>query len=285
VNVNLFIVGTPKSGTTSLYNALEGCEEIALPLVKEPNYFTRLEIKSEIENGTSDAMIISKIQKKHIGLIEEEKIYLKNYERNCKYSCDFSTSYSRYHEKAAKRIYNYNPSAKIIIMVREPLGRIISHYRMDKRIGYTNKDLNSLLESEIHKIGNTTYLRDTDYQRIINSYKKYFNDILLISFEDRIATNNNLLKIELERFLDTGLDGFTLKKENEATEARFEKINYLISMLGVKKFIRKYGGQRLKSIIRKLFYKKNAGKLNYRFSKEVKDKIDNLRNQYLEVIK
>ena len=81
------------------------------------------------------------------------------------------------------------------------------------------------------------------------------------------------------------MDGFTLKKENEATEARFEKVNYLFSMLGIKKFIRKYGGQRLKSIIRKLFYKKNTGKLNYRFSKEVKDKIDNLRNQYLEVIK
>lgn len=285
MKVNLFVVGTPKAGTTSLYGALENCDEVGLPLVKEPNYFTRSELKSEIENGTSDATIISKIQKKHIGLIEEEKIYLKNYKKFCKYNCDFSTSYSRYHEQAAKRIYDYNPSAKIIIMMREPLGRIISHYKMDKRIGYINNDLNSILENEINCIGNTTYLKDTDYKLILESYYKYFDDILLISFEERIVTNNDLLKLELENFLSVKLDGFKLKKENEANEARFEYINYFLSRLGIKKIIRNYSSHRIKSIIRKLFYRKNIGTNNFIFSQEVTERIDNLRNQYLEIIK
>ena len=38
---NLFIIGAPKSGTTSLYEYLKGHPEIFMSVVKEPCYFSR----------------------------------------------------------------------------------------------------------------------------------------------------------------------------------------------------------------------------------------------------
>ena len=35
----------------------------------------------------------------------------------------------------AKRIYDYNSKAKIIIMLRHPIDRAFSHFLMDKRLG------------------------------------------------------------------------------------------------------------------------------------------------------
>lgn len=284
MKINLFVVGTPKSGTTSLYNAFENCEEVSLPMIKEPNYFTREEIKSEIKNGISDAAVIKKIQRKHIGLIETKELYLSNYEKKSVYNCDFSTSYSRYHEKTALRIHDYNPQAKIIIMIREPLGRIISHYNMDKRIGYIKKDLNTTLENELKGIGKTNYFKDSDYKNIVKTYKRYFNDVLIISFEERIVCNHQILRKELEDFLNVSLVNFNITKENEANEARFANLNYILSRMGVKKIIRDYGSKRLKYILKSKFYKK-IKRIDYDLSEHVYERLENLKNEYLEFIK
>ena len=44
MQVNFFIVGAPKSGTTSLYNYLNQHHSISMSSIKEPNYFSSSEI-------------------------------------------------------------------------------------------------------------------------------------------------------------------------------------------------------------------------------------------------
>ena len=47
MKVDFFIVGAPKAGTTSLYNYLNQHKDIVMSSVKEPNYFSKEELKSQ----------------------------------------------------------------------------------------------------------------------------------------------------------------------------------------------------------------------------------------------
>ena len=43
---NFFIVGTPKSGTTSLFHYLQEHPEVFIPSLKEPHFFSSPEVKN-----------------------------------------------------------------------------------------------------------------------------------------------------------------------------------------------------------------------------------------------
>ena len=47
MKVDFFIVGAPKSGTTSLYNYLSQHHSITMSSVKEPNYFSAKDIADQ----------------------------------------------------------------------------------------------------------------------------------------------------------------------------------------------------------------------------------------------
>ena len=44
---NFFIVGTPKAGTTSLYEYLRTISKIYMSPIKEPNYFNYVEVPND----------------------------------------------------------------------------------------------------------------------------------------------------------------------------------------------------------------------------------------------
>jgi hypothetical protein len=99
-NPNLFIVGAPKSGTTFLYHYLKQHPEIYFPDFKEPHFFGSDLIR---RNGAYNLSLneyqnLFKTDKKIIG--EASTFYL-------------------FSKDAAEEIYNFNPKAKIIIMLRD----------------------------------------------------------------------------------------------------------------------------------------------------------------------
>ena len=96
---NLFIVGAPKCGTTFLYHYLKQHPEIYFPDFKEPHFFGSDLIR---KNGAYDLSLnnyksLFNSDKKIIGEASTFYIFSKN---------------------AAKEIYDFNPDAKIIIMLR-----------------------------------------------------------------------------------------------------------------------------------------------------------------------
>ena len=99
-NPNLFIVGAPKSGTTFLYYYLKQHPDIYFPDFKEPHFFGSDLIR---RNGAYNLNLneyqnLFKTDKKIIG--EASTFYL-------------------FSKKSAEEIYNFNPQAKIIIMLRD----------------------------------------------------------------------------------------------------------------------------------------------------------------------
>ncbi|WP_161599068.1 sulfotransferase family protein [Alteromonas sp. RKMC-009] len=283
MKINTFIIGVPKSGTTTLYKALENNKDVALPIIKEPNFFCYEEMIKEMKMGITDAKIVERITPSHIGILKLE-LENKNYRNKKNIICDFSTSYCRYADKVAPRIKAYNPNAKIILIIRDPVKRIQSHYRMDLRIGYTKQDLNTLLKAEINGTGNSSYIKESDYLEIINTYKKFFDDILIIPFEQCFILDKYDLKDKLSEFLAISLDEVEILKENEAKDARFARLNYYLAKTGLKKIIKQTLSRRYKDVLKSLYFKKSESQKEIVFDKTVKCRLEELNDNYRRLI-
>lgn len=100
--VNLFIVGAPRCGTTSLYSFLKQHPDIFFPSEKELNFFNYDYPKIRFVNTIKDYQELYKHATTH------------------KIRAEASVSYI-YSQTAAQEIKKYNPEAKIIIMLRNPI--------------------------------------------------------------------------------------------------------------------------------------------------------------------
>lgn len=125
--VNLFIIGAAKSGTTSLLYYLSEIDGFCFPRNKEQNFFS-LGTSNVPGNGSKDKL--ATYQAKNLNTYESN--YHLCLRKKVKYLCDASVAYL-YDDYAAPAIYQYNPQAKIIVILRNPIERAWSHYWHLKR--------------------------------------------------------------------------------------------------------------------------------------------------------
>ena len=118
---NFFIAGMPRSGTTSLYTYLKQHSEIFLSLYKEPHFFS-----SDLTQSSYNIQDIDLYDSLFQGA-GDKKIRGEG-------SVWYLTS-----QVAAKAIKDYNPQARIIIMLRNPVDMIYSLHSLYLRTG--NEDI------------------------------------------------------------------------------------------------------------------------------------------------
>lgn len=179
---NLFIVGAARSGTTSLWQYLKTHPGIYMPedeLHKEPSYFS--DIRKDL---TLD---------KYLAIFERAN-------ENHKWIGEASVAYIT-DPLSANRIYEFNPTAKIIIMLRNPVDRAYSLYNWMAQDGYeyaaSFKEALKLEETRLLEKQSTwykpnyywgyLYFRSGLYHDQVKRYLELFKDnVLIIKFEDFI---------------------------------------------------------------------------------------------------
>jgi hypothetical protein len=117
---NLFIVGAMKSGTSSLHAYLQQHPQIFMSRFKEPQYFAPHRVPHGMwGQGHS---------------LPEPGIdwYLRLFAEagDVQYAGEASVSYTARHwvSGCEERIWQFNPAARIIYLMRDPVERAISHY-------------------------------------------------------------------------------------------------------------------------------------------------------------
>jgi hypothetical protein len=104
---NFFIIGAPKSGTSSLINTLRWHPDIYVPLAFEPQYFSS-DFSSVLDYTPEKYLeLYSGVTDKHLAIGEKSVIYL-------------------YSDVAVDNIMDFNPDAKLIVMLRNPVDLVYS---------------------------------------------------------------------------------------------------------------------------------------------------------------
>lgn len=147
---NLFIIGAMKSGTTSLHQYLSEHPDISMSTFKEPSYFLTPE---EVRDVYFEAWAQ--------GFWKSENTYLALFPDADKKTIigESSTNYTKMNKVTccAEKIKTFNPDAKFIYLMRDPVHRTISHYFHEFRRGEEKKGILQALAE------NPYYIETSDY--------------------------------------------------------------------------------------------------------------------------
>jgi len=193
--IDFIIIGSMKSGTTTLNEYLDGCDEIEMCHPKEPQFFSRYYDK---------------------GFNYFDSLF----SNDNRIKGEASTCYSRFPEykDVPERIFNYNPDIKLIYILRNPIERAYSHYShnvITDNIQY--KSFEEAIEVSNEVVSASKYMMQ------IEQYLKYFKEsqLLLLDFDElkdnpRKVINDVLLFVggksinkdkKLKRNIDTNAAG------------------------------------------------------------------------------
>lgn len=209
--VNLFIVGAPKCGTTAWFEYLGSHSKIQTCASKEPHYFSTdfpnfRWAKSEADYHS----LFDFSDKKTQFYLEASPMYL-------------------YSKEAAKNIYRYNPSAKILIFIRRHDDFLVSYHQQLLNIFEENVSLfeeawkSQLVRSTGRKIPSSTrealFLRYSEVAKFSDQIEQYTR--LFLASNIKIVLFDEWADLPQRTYLEI-LEFLNLKDEGVAT---FRKVN------------------------------------------------------------
>src|SRR3989338_6830481 len=195
---NFIGIGVAKSGTTWLSEILRAHPQIFIPPEKELVFFS---YEENYKNG-----------------INWYLDFFKDASPS-QISGEFSVDYLASGHKTAKRIYEFNKNIKLILMVRNPVERAISHYRFLKQI---NKKTNTFV-NEI-RLNGSPASHSLYYKNFLPFTELFPREQYHIIRYDDIVTNPKSIQKSVYRFLGVCSDidsGVTKKVIGKTINPRF----------------------------------------------------------------
>ncbi len=179
---SFFIVGFQKCGTSSLYDLITSHPNVKKGLVKENN------ILAERSDRIDEFRLCFPINRK--GKITGDASHLHTWM-----------------PYGLERIKEHFPSAKIIVIMRNPIDRAFSHFNMDQRIGYLPESLTfgQLIDIE---------LRLRDGLTIESSAEDTYTSLRLYGNKYGWPLSRGLYHVYIQRLNDLGMDFLPLFMED-----------------------------------------------------------------------
>lgn len=178
------IAGVPRSGTTTLAAQLRLLPQIYLPARKELHYFT-------INRGKGLNWYAE-----HFAAASPRQL------------CGESTPTYLLHADAVRRMADTLPDAKVIILLRDPVARAYSHFRLNQWKGIERLDFDGALAAEPRRLerdptgASFAYAGSGDYVRMLRVlFAHYPRDQVHVMFFDDLVAHPGLAIERVCRFL------------------------------------------------------------------------------------
>jgi hypothetical protein len=279
VKPNLFIVGQPKSGTSALFSFLKQHRDISVCKIKEPQFF-----------GTdinSTYFYMSKTEQtldNYLGLFADD---------GKTYHLEASTAYL-FSETAAANIHSFNPDAKIIIMLREPVDFLFTYHRQLLR-----NSVKSEVEQDFHKalaleaerregknlpknVFNKKFLLYSERVRYVEHIRRFArlfkNDQIKIIIYDDFKKDNRAIYLSVLEFLAldaSNLPEFTTVNKQVAVRSRVAKQYFDKQLYPIKLWV-KHNLSESKFAALRAFYRRMI------FSSKALPALSNFEKNYLK---
>ncbi|MCB9194906.1 MAG: sulfotransferase [Flavobacteriales bacterium] len=213
--IELMIIGAQKAGTTSLKNYLG----------EHPQLLTH--------------------EQSEFGFFRDNDAYQKGYESAVSEYFPSSNSESiliaknagMYYEiESIIRLKKHNPNCKIVFLLREPVSRFISAYKMEKFNGWIKADIDDFIgvvDDQSHQLYRL-FLKLGNYSAFLDEILEYFDrqNILLI---DYVEFQKNTPEVCARIFnwlnVDSTFQPNLNKKHNQSKKAKSPLLTKLISRL------------------------------------------------------
>jgi len=173
---NLFVIGAMKAGTSSLHEYLHQHPDIFMSRLKEPQYFSPNRTPEGILWGQGNPN-----PEPGIGW------YLRLFDGagSVKYAGESTTNYAKEPviNGSAQHIYDFNPAARIVYILRDPLARIISHYWYYVAAKVECRTFDRAVAQDVQ------YKAYSDYARQVRPYWRLFGmeNVYLLTFEELLS--------------------------------------------------------------------------------------------------
>lgn len=225
LNINLpdfIIIGANKAGTTSLANYLNQHPDIKISDVKEPMFFTSMPwMRSATrENANLNENYFSLTLNEYSSLFTCENVQNK-------ILGEASTAYLACPFQSAPWMKKIVPNIKIIAILRNPIDRAISCYKMYVGNNLEERAFSLIADNAINELqvlkgghGGKEYIRSGLYSQLLKPYYEIFErkQILVLSYDEFVCEPSTVMK-KIHTFLKVkNFDVDMSKKYNTSTE-------------------------------------------------------------------
>jgi len=198
MKVNFVIAGAQKAGTSALYHFLSQHQQICMSNLKECHFFDNDDnfLDAPKSYDVYHANFLNFQKKKNVKIYgEATPVYMYMYWHKC-----------------PERLFQYNQELKIVLILRNPIERAISHWSMNQSRGLENRTFSESIRSEkiyqLNQDRERSYLDRGFYSLQIKRLLNYFppENILAIKTEDLFFKHDITLKaiinfLNLDNFL------------------------------------------------------------------------------------
>lgn len=249
--MNFFLIGAPKAGTTLVHQRLSAHPDVFLSPIKEPNHYC-----TDIDPSTFSAAFRANtdldadryfaqrpLADRQIGFVRDPRQYAALFEEASGHRVigECSTSYL-WSSEAAGRVAAEHPAARILVVLRNPVDRLHSHWLMARKYGFTQLPLLAAVEKDMAHPdpgwGRSELFVEAGLYA--DGLKRWLD--LFPSDRVRVLLTGQLSKEEtwtdLARWLD--LDGLVPAAQEEQVNAaglaRWERMNRGLTRSGLKRW-------------------------------------------------
>ena len=200
---NFFIIGTSRTGTTSMYYYLDQHPSLSKSVYKELGFF---DVNFHLGLHWYRSLFPSILTKYRI---KSKTNFFMTY--------DITPSYIR-RPWVARRMKKLFPNAKLVVMFRNPVDKTFSHYHMSKQHGETRtfeevieEDLNNILKWNIDtkddnyfatKVENSILARAFYAEQLAIWFELFSKDQILIILNEELVADTKKTVNKVFRFLN-----------------------------------------------------------------------------------
>ena len=285
---NFLLVGAAKSGSSTLYYHLKNHPEIFMPDFKEPLYFI-----SNIIKNISDKDIAFKnegYKDKFIHTIED---YLKLFKdvKDEKLIGEASATYLYYFKQSIPAIKKELGDPKIIIILRNPVGKSFSQYKHLQKLKGEERSFEESLKLEKQRISQNYsamyhYKAQSLYYEQVKAFKDNFSDVLVV-LTDELRNEPSLLSKKCYDFLGVDTNFKPQIKDYNVTSKiiknrSFHNMLYNKNIDSLKGYLKRMLGNSFYDYLMISYKKINIEKINLKINDDTKVELKNYFKNDLE---